>query len=130
MDKKFFMFDIDDEIKQIKSENENMQKTQNSINSSEKICKNDEKVNIFVNNHIKSKASSSYEKQTGLKQQREIKSNIREISDFVNFDFRAKEKELEKLIDIHQNINLSTIQITDEEVEKVIEKAQIGVIFY
>lgn len=133
MDKNFFMFDIDDEIRQIKTENDNCEKPQNSIKLNEKVCKNSEKLNIFIAKRTNSNSGVLYQKQLGLKVQREIKSNITMVQDLVNFDFRAREKQLENIDDFQNQVEVDTISnfdIVDGEVEKVIEKAQIGVIFY
>lgn len=137
MDKNFFTFDIDDEI--LKLENDNMlsQKMQNDANLTKKTSKNVNFADIFVSNKAKSLKDSAYEINEGLPLQREINSNISEVEDLINFDFKAKEKliaakkEAEAAYEMAENLaRLKTQMESDQEVAGVIEKAHIGVIFY
>ncbi len=137
MDKNFFTFDIDDEI--LKLENDNMlsQKMQNDTNLTKKTSKNVNLADIFVSNKAKSLKGSAYEINEGLPLQREINSNISEVEDLINFDFKAKEKliaakkEAEAAYEMAENLaRLKTQMESDQEVAGVIEKAHIGVIFY
>jgi len=137
MDKNFFTFDIDDEI--LKSENDNIpsQKVQNDINLIEKTSKDAKLIDVFIANKVKMTKSNAFEINEGLPLQREINSNINDVEDLINFDFKSKEKliaakkEAEAAYEMEENLaRLKSQMESDQEVVDVIEKAHIGVIFY
>ena len=124
MDKNFFSFDIDDEVLKQSEDNIISEKVQKSDNL---VAKSDEK-SLFCIKHTKKSNSTKqwFEKNRGLGEQKTINKNLCLVDDYLNFDFRAKQKaeELERLKE------LNSIAIQDKEVEDVLEKAHIGVIFY
>ena len=126
MDKNFFSFDIDDEVLKQSEDNNTSKKVQIS---DDLLKKNDEKP-LFCIKHTKktSQTNQWFEKNKGLGEQKTINKNLCLVDDYLNFDFRAKQKSeaLSKLNELE--LNLSVIQ--DKEVENVLERAHIGVIFY
>jgi len=127
MDENFFRFDIDDAIDiKNKQESSQSQKTQNVTN----INKNNNKNHLFLINSTKkitTKTSRVYEKNNGLESQKEINKKPYKVDDYLNFDFKAKNKKESK--EIQENFELENLS-SDNEVYEIIKKAQIGVIFY
>ena len=136
MDKNFFMFDLEDELAKV--ENKSLQeKTQIISKTSENNSQNDAFIDFYISNKAKQVKNKGFEKNIGLPEQRVIKSNISQVDDLVNFDFKSKDKiiaaakEAEAAYEAEQNLAKLKLQMeSDEEVADVIEKAHIGVIFY
>lgn len=132
MDKNFFKFDIDDEIL-MSSEKQEVAITQKSQSKDVFNKKNIQNNNFFCfkkNNGVL-KQIEGYEKKSGLENQKKINSNICLVDDYVNFDFRAKQKASLELAEINNsNLNIINLSETDKEVGDVLTKAHIGVIFY
>ena len=127
MNKNFFKFDIDDAVDiKNKQESNQPQKTQNTINVNKKNNAN----HLFLINSAKKttiKTSCVYEKNNGLESQKEINKKPYKVDDYLNFDFKAKNKKESK--EIQENFELKNLS-SDNEVYEIIKKAQIGVIFY
>ena len=132
MDKNFFKFDIDDEIlmSSEKQEVTTTQKSQNEDVFNKKTIQNDNFF-CFKRNSGVLRQIEGYEKKSGLANQKKINSNICEVDDYINFDFRAKQKASLELAKIQNQIpNALILSESDKEVEDVLTKAHIGVIFY
>ncbi len=124
MDKNFFKFDIDDEISTKQTASYENKKVQNTSKNIEKSTQN----GLFIIKNAKSSAKeqkTGYEKCSGLLSQRELNQTPFKVDDYLNFDFKARLKDSQPDCD-----QIEKVQILDKEVEKIIEKAQIGVIFY
>ena len=136
MDKNFFMFDLEDELAKV--ENKSLQeKTQIISKTSENNSQNDVFIDFYISNNAKQVKNKGFEKNIGLPEQRVIKSNISQVDDLVNFDFKLKDKiiaaakEAEVAYEAEQSLAKLKLQMElDEEVADVIEKAHIWVIFY
>ena len=123
MDKNFFKFDIDDAVQLNDSkELEMSEKLQNTI----KNIKKDDFNKVFCVKTAKYNSVSigMYEKNKGLDAQRKLNQNPCKVDDYLNFDFKAKNKFLKE-----DTSNIDEF-ISDAEVEEIIKKTQIGVIFY
>lgn len=135
MDKNFFRFDIDDEVLSSNLEKSTSQNVHEKIKETSKAVQNE---NFFWFKGSKKGTSVSktgYEKKKGRMVKREINPNLFQVEDYINFDFRAKNKKIEieenkSQIDNQLQKDIIDNFIGDEEVKDVIEKAQIGVIFY
>ena len=127
MDKNFFKFDIDDEV--VSSAEQSIsapEKMQSIERNDRKQLKNDNFI-CLKHKSLKIKCNFGYEKTNGLVNQKTISSNISLVEDYINFDFRSKNK----IIEENQNEKSSIIEyLNDKEVEDVVSKAHIGVIFY
>lgn len=135
MDKNFFRFDIDDEVLMAQADEQPSQKIQETKKESSKASNNENFFCLKGSKRGTGNPKTGYEKQEGRTIQREINPNLFQVDDYINFDFRAKHKK----IDIEENQTEITAELSneiinnlleDKEVENVVKKAQIGVIFY
>lgn len=132
MDKNFFKFDIDDEV--LAANAAEMPSEKEIIKN--KIQKETDYENLFCLRAPKksfSKQNKGFDKQVGLESKREINPNLCQVEDYINFDFRARKKNLQEnsiQTEIISGLSNKLNDAVDLEVKNVIEKAQIGVIFY
>ena len=134
MDKNFFRFDIDDEVLSVNMANISSQTNKIEKKEPKKTANEDNFFCIRGSRKVLSASKKGYEKQSGLQTKKDINPNLFRVEDYINFDFRARNKKLEN-IEIKTEIiselsSQNSVEVVDEEVENVIEKAQIGVIFY
>lgn len=136
MDKNFFRFDIDDAVSSVTPE-----ELQNETPLNDNLMKKKEQKDKDFIGIISSKKSvtavskKGYEIKGGLEIQKEISSNILNVDDYVNFDFRQKNKLVTKtfgndISKLSQEIDNKNIAFIDKEVAEVIQKTQIGIIFF
>jgi len=131
MNKTFFKFDIDDELLKVNLEKDNTpQKVQNIAKNTEKAINNGDFLQIKGAKLRKHKNKDSYEKQIGLQQQKQINQNLFKVDDYINFDFKAKTKHLEEIEMLANQAAKAQEIAEDNEINGVINRAHIGVIFY
>ena len=135
MDKKFFKFDIDDEILlNGKNKNTSLKKVQNNTKT---IIKTDLNDTFLCFKSSKAKQNNNaYEKNLGLSVQRKINPNLCEVEDYINFDFKIRDKKMQESIQngfaekfANSLYSLHGDIYKDAEVESVMNRAHIGVIF-
>lgn len=134
MDKNFFKFDIDDAILISETNKDiSLEKVQNTNEKCEKELQNDGL--LCFKGKLNTKSVNGYEKKLGLSTKREINPNLCEVEDYINFDFKIRNKKINELLDNNiENIaqtfsNFNEDVLKDAEVENVLLKAHIGVIF-
>ncbi len=127
MDKNFFRFDIDDEILSEEFEtaapNLSDKKVQNTTKTTEKSIENGFLCLKTLKNTVK---KPGYEKNINSNVKKKSTQEFCKVDDYVNFDFKTKAKQLEEKLLIGLNEKISQ----DEEVQDVLERAHIGVIYF